>query len=168
MFRVGGPDDQGFIHNSWLKSHYDVGSNIKAIGRGTYADHHRDVITKCLSRSQILIACDPEVESLILGWIVFEAIGAQVCIHYLYVRGSQRRFGIGRRLYEASRAIAHDDDLPVLITHLTPNWQHIDRKAVFNPYMIEESSHAKAIQRAVRELGTVRRDDEKLFRSAGV
>lgn len=154
VLRAAADGDMAFIYSSWLKAHYDIGSNVKAIDRRTFESHHRTIIEKLLGRSQILIASDPEVSDLIYGWIVFEPIGAQVCIHYSYVRGSQRRFGIGRRLYEAAKALGrHDDDLPVLTSHYSPNWNWIDRRSTYNPYASDESHHPMIVGLAILKLG---------------
>lgn len=153
VLRAGTGEDEAFIYNSWLRAHFDIGANVKAIDRKTFEAHHRDVIRRLLERGQILVASDPEMPSLIYGWMVFESIGAQLCVHYCYVRGSQRRFGIGRRLYEAGKAITqHDEDLPVLLTHYSPNWNYIDRGAVLNPYAADESHHPMIISLAVLKL----------------
>lgn len=154
ILRAGTPDDESFIYSSWLKAHFDMGANIKAIDRRTFESHHRDVIKRLLGRGQILVAGDPEMPGLIYGWTVFEPIGAQLCLHYCYVRGSQRRFGIGRRLYEAAKAITnHDEDLDVIVSHYTPSWPYIDRGAVYIPYAHDEAHHPMIISMAVLKLG---------------
>ena len=145
-----------FIYDTWLNSFFDVGANLRSLRRIDFKTHHRDVIQKCLSRGQTLVACDPEMSELIRGYICFERIGAQICVHYCYVRGSQRKLGIGRRLYHAVRAIAHDDDLPVIISHITPHWNYIDADSVYIPYAQEDFYHAKIISGAVRQLSFMR------------
>lgn len=157
ILRASEGDDESFIYSSWLKAHFDIGANVKAIDRKTFETHHRTIIQELLRRGNVLIACDPEVPTLIYGWIAYELIGHQLCVHYCYVRGSQRRFGIGRRLYLAARALGHDEDLPVLISHYSPNWNHIDKSAVHNPYAHDESHHPMIISLAVLKLGGAQR-----------
>lgn len=47
-----------------------------------------------LERSQCLVACDPEDASVIYGFAVFEP----EALHFVYVKGAFRGFGIGKAL----------------------------------------------------------------------
>lgn len=146
--------DEAFIFGSFLKTHYQMGTNIRGMRRRTFEKHHRKILDMLMHRGQMIVACDPGMPEIIYGWILFERIGVQLCIHYCYVRGSQRRFGIGSRLYEASRAVSlHDEDLPVLLSHLSPKWRFIDSTCLYNPYAMDESHHNLIVSEAVRSLG---------------
>jgi len=66
------------------------------------------VIDAILDRADALVAYDPDEPSVILGWIVFEAL----TVHYVYVRGPDtesgvtfRRSGIGSHLLKAAVGI---------------------------------------------------------------
>lgn len=146
--------DKAFIFGTFSKTHYQMGSNIRGVKRRTFAKHHRIILDGLIERAQMIIACDPEMPEIIYGWNLFERIGAQLCVHYCYVRGSQRRFGIGSRLYQASKAITgHDDDLNTIVSHISPKWRFIDSCSLYNPYALDEYHHNLIVSEAVRQLG---------------
>ncbi len=126
--REANPNDIPFIYATWLKSyHYD--SWTKSIAKSIYFDNYKLVIDRLLEASQVLIACHPTDENVILGYLVAEP----EIIHYCFVKEAFRRFGIAKDLVRASEApetaiISHRTQmaLPILRT----------KDFIFNPFIL--------------------------------
>jgi hypothetical protein len=88
------PDDLGFIFSTWLK-HYKQHSHLTrdVTNKVFFVRYHR-IIERLLARSLTVVAHPDGKPSVILGYSVMEP----PIIHWVYVKGPWRRFGIGRLL----------------------------------------------------------------------
>lgn len=121
--------DIPFIYQTWLNSfRYDSWS--KATAKSVFFDHYKLVIDEILSNSKTLIACLPEDEDIILGYLVYES---QI-IHYIFVKNDFRKYGI------AANLVNHSMDLeqPITITHRTKTALPIlnNKNWIFNPFKL--------------------------------
>lgn len=94
-FKIRDPkgDDLAFVLNSWLKSARSVGP-AKLMTNETYYGGFRDECVRKLDDGYVLVACNPEDEDQIYGWIA----ASNGVIHYLYVKLPFRNYGIGKAL----------------------------------------------------------------------
>lgn len=112
------PSDYNFILSSWLRS-YRNSRFGKGFTNDVYYRSQTDVILGLLSTATTLVACLPDDEERIVGYIVsqMEPMGEHFWVHYCYVRHTYRRFGIARQLAKA--ATGHESD-NLRVTHWMP------------------------------------------------
>ncbi len=125
------PKDESFIYNSWLKSHRSS-PECKFLDNDTYYNNHKLIIQKILSRegTNIILACNPEDEDQIYGWLVEETYqlpssSSTRVIHYIYVKYNFRRMGIGRMLFEKNPTPPME---PIPCTHQSHLWSVLKSK----------------------------------------
>lgn len=143
-FRPGEPGDRAFICSSWLRGHHREGDWPRRLGihrcaqagygtvedgRGCscckfshrrYFDEHGLVVERLLERAQVLVACNPERTTQIIGYIVF---GPGV-LHWVFVKEPfryDRNQDINPRLGSAllERALRWPTPAPVSCSHWT-------------------------------------------------
>jgi hypothetical protein len=113
------PADEGdvaFLSSTWKQSFWRESTWANRIRWSVFEPGHAKVIQRLLARSLAIVACDPERETEIAGYLVYEP-GA---IHYAYVKPAFRRAGVLRALLAASGLPADLD--AVAITHGTRTW----------------------------------------------
>ncbi len=126
--RKANPDDISFIYATWLKSyHYD--SWTRSIAKSVYFDNYKLVIDRLLNQSEVLVACHPTDENVILGYCVFEPN----LIHYMFIKEAFRRFGIATDLIKKAGVKES-----ATITHKTQMAIPILRRKdfIFNPFIL--------------------------------
>lgn len=130
--RAGLEDDRDFILATWLRGYRHGSSFARRIRDGIFYRHHHPIATALLSRSNVLVAHDPEAPAVIYGYLVWEP-GA---VHWSYVKEDFRRYGIATALLYASSLPKNLKGIE--ITHGSDSWwAHVQRKypeAVYNPY----------------------------------
>lgn len=141
IYREAVLDDEGFIYNSWLKSHRTGAAWARDVPPQVYFAGHKKVVASLLAESEIVVACNPESPAQIFGYAVYQASSAGVLVlHYLYVKHPYRKLGIATALYrQVERLAGHDLDLPAIATHVTGVWSDVlkDRwHMIYNPYVI--------------------------------
>jgi GNAT superfamily N-acetyltransferase len=84
-----------------------------------------------LERSQAFMACNPENEDQLFGYIIYRFKGDLPIVSYLYVKQAFRRFGIGRILLDSVSPTAK------MITHIMPKYEQWlkNQSCVFNPFL---------------------------------
>lgn len=87
--------DAAFILDSWLKSYRTALDHVPG---PIYWRFQRETVERLLSRSEVLVACNPESPEQVFGYAVAESRGPVRVIHYLYVKHPFRGMGIGRSL----------------------------------------------------------------------
>ncbi len=96
--------DQAFVYGTWLQGHFEKSLWAKGMEWELYKNHHRAHIEAALARGRTLVACTPEDENQILGYLCYEKgpFGFQVgsVLHYAFTKGPFRRFGVFTRLME--------------------------------------------------------------------
>ena len=119
-----------FVFSTWLKNFRD--SAHPHLARPDYfAGEHR-LIELLVSRgAAVLLACDCDDATQLLGWICHEVN----TVHYLYVKQVFRKLGIGRKLLSQAGI-----KQPFRVTHWTPSVSMLRHKAafVFDPYLLIE------------------------------
>ena len=90
--------DIAFVFNSWLKSYRSTGTLCKKVVNTVYYENHHKILQKIMQRATCIVACDPEDPGKIYGYIVGEYISNVFVLHYVYVKHTFRKFGIGTYL----------------------------------------------------------------------
>jgi hypothetical protein len=88
------PSDMPFILSSWLRSY----RKASPVSGPVYYVGQEAVIRRLLVRSSIVLACNPEDPSTVLGYVVFERVPSGGLVHYVYVKELVRRCGLAARL----------------------------------------------------------------------
>lgn len=136
--RAAQVDDLPFIYNSWLKSHREASPWAKIIPSTLYYNHHKQLITKILERSDVIVCCNPQDTSQIFGYAAFSQ-GKIATIHYIYVKHPYRKLGIAKIMFDIIM-VNHDQTFPAVATHATGVWLDVLKdkwKMVYNPYLLE-------------------------------
>jgi GNAT superfamily N-acetyltransferase len=129
--------DENFIRNSWLKRFREAIS-ARLVTDKVYFGVQHDVITKILAQSGLkaYAAVDPKDEDHIYGYIVAEERAGldALLLHWVYVKGPFRRFGVARKLLQEVNPEAKS----VHFTHKTHLVKFLDKKDewTFNPVYI--------------------------------
>jgi GNAT superfamily N-acetyltransferase len=129
--RPGGPDDLPFVFATWLRSYKRSSSFARRVPNDVFYKFHHQAIERILVRTsaQLRIAHAPDAPGVILGYAVTEP----GVVHFVYVKGDFRRFGIGSAL------LAHVDVNACVFTHWTEGWDLLLKRwpqAQYNPYLI--------------------------------
>ena len=89
--------DAEFVASSWIKSNKSSPLSYH-YPDAIYEIYTRDIILKLLKNGKITIACLPEDESCILGWMCWTELDNKKIIHYIYVKFANRNHQIARKL----------------------------------------------------------------------
>ena len=114
--------DEGFVYNSWLRS---FRKSMEMDAKTYYFFQHRK-IEKLLRDSRVLMAVHEDDPDQIFGWVCFAPFDEDYVVHYLYVKATFRKLGIGGRLMEALPEITW-------YTHKTYGSDFFD--VDYNPYV---------------------------------
>lgn len=136
-------DDRNFILSTWLKS-FRNSHFACMIPNDIYFKAHKALIMATLQESGVVVAVNPEDESQIFGYGVYTPNGGATLCHYIYVKESYRRLGIGTTLFRAMLADSdHSPDVPAIATHSTRALKDYGLREkweiVYNPYMLGAS-----------------------------
>lgn len=132
--RPAEPNDANFIINSWLKRYRDAVSKKLVTDKVFYATQH-DIIYKILQRPELYatVACSKDDENHIYGYCISEdltkLVPDLVILHWCYVKGPVRRFGIAKALIADAvkeHKLVHFTHKTHLIEFLNPlkTWVH--------------------------------------------
>lgn len=119
-------EDIRLIHSSWHTSYW-ANHAKKRIDREVYKSFQDSRINYLLTFCPVLVAYFEEVPDEILGWACY----SRDTLHYIYVRGSYRRRGIGSGLVPSGlKYYTHATDTVggKFMAH---------HNLVFNPYRLE-------------------------------
>lgn len=121
--------DVPLILNSWLKSARDVGDRA-VMSNDVYFTGYRLECLEKVTDGQVTIACDPEDDDRIFGWLCWQP----GTIHYVYVKRDYRRWGIARQMIKA--ALPEFGKEPTVTTTLGRFHNEWRRKygVEYNPY----------------------------------
>lgn len=140
-FRPYETEDAKFILHSWMKS-------MRGQYRDSRDDHYYDGMqARILSLSKrestkVVVACDRERQHFIYGWCVAEDIphGQDFLVaHYIFVKNTYRRQGIGTALLEAH---GWAPGMAIQITHWNYCLKDIKRvvKLHYNPWRLDDQA----------------------------
>lgn len=85
-------EDGTFIHNSWLESSWYRNKRVPNAKRLM-----SNRIVKVMEHSKILVACDPEDDEIIYGYVLYE----DDAVHWVYVKYLFRKQGLATLLLSA-------------------------------------------------------------------
>ena len=124
--------DLPMIYSSWMKSNRKNGMAADVLNE-VYYDEHRKIIEGCFDRGEILIACDSENESVILGYL---AASKEPVLHYVYVKQMFRKLKIASTLIQ--HVFPDFGKQLTVCTHVPRNVQTamIKFKLCYNPYLL--------------------------------
>lgn len=124
-------EDQACIAWAWLHS-YRASSWARLMHPNTYGRTQRVIIETLLSYAQddkyptqLLVACSPEDEHQIYGWLCGETQARRVLLHYVWVKSPYRRQGVASLL--ASQLVG--GEAPVVVSHSSDQAVRIVRGA---------------------------------------
>lgn len=132
--------DVGFIFNSWLKS-FRESPTVRRVPNSVYYENHHSLIDTILasSRSQLLVACNPEDANEIYGYVVAEYFEERTVVHWVYCKQKFRQKGVARQLMGKILEGA-EEGLPIFYTHYTKAVdREIHNKAgaiIYDPYIL--------------------------------
>jgi GNAT superfamily N-acetyltransferase len=98
IIRERASTDDAFIYTSFLKGlRYGSSEWLSKMPEGMFYNQFNKYLKNLIERPQITIkiACLPDDPDVILGYIVYES----GCIHWIFVKDSFRRMGIGKMLF---------------------------------------------------------------------
>lgn len=131
-FRRARLEDGNFVFSSWLKS-YRGSDFAKHMTNDVYYGHHKSIVAALIAKSIILVACNPEDENQVFGYIVFEHERGCL-VHWLYVKYTYRKLGVANALI---------GQLPngsggITLTHIGRSFQELKAKynLEYNPYLL--------------------------------
>lgn len=100
LLRPPAASEAPFIYRNWLDSYFPE-QRARVKKTVYYAGHHA-LIERLLARSRCLVACNVDDPDQLYGFAVGESFGAPMssvfALHYVYVKQTFRRMGIGGRL----------------------------------------------------------------------
>ena len=98
--RVYRPSDRKFILASWFSSHHHEVEN-RFTDFNTYKIMANVFFRHMLATNGVIIACNPEDEDQIYGWVCGAYYGNDdLVLHWIYVKHAYRMAGVGRLLVE--------------------------------------------------------------------
>ncbi len=123
-FRPYLPTDIPFIHSSWGASYFEGVRGHKQLNEVEFHSHHRPIREKALNNPNCaaIVCCSKNDPDHIIGWILVEKPNESpyIVLHYLYIKNTFQREGIGKELLKAALPIR-----PVLYTHATDKSKRI-------------------------------------------
>lgn len=139
--------DAPFIFNAWLKS-FRNSPLARTLNNTTYFSEHHKVIEKILKNSDTIIACNNNDPNQIFGFISASKVEGIFCLHYIYVKHTFRKLGIGSQLLNV---FEHDPTTASIYTHHTKTAEKLAPKfsmmhhpyVLFNNYKLEKISEEK-------------------------
>jgi GNAT superfamily N-acetyltransferase len=95
--------DRAHVDTTWRRSYSDPWSDFAGIphvpGSGLYKRIQGRAIELAMASGQTLIACAPDLDDQILGWVCARPPHV---LHYVFVKEDFRGRGLGRALFEAA------------------------------------------------------------------
>ncbi len=113
------PTDESIIYATWLNSLYCV-EPFRRLPKDYFMAAHHALIQSLLTRSQVLIACDPNDPDQIYGYCVC-SLGDGV-LHWIFTKKDFRRFKVAQRLRDKL------GDREITCTQQTPAMKAIAEK----------------------------------------
>lgn len=133
LLRPANAEDVGFIFNSWLKS-FRNSEYASEIPNEIYFSEHHKLIERLLQKYEVIVAANPEDPSQIYGFICAGLTDGVFTLHYVYVKHTFRRMGIGAALLNA---FEHDPEFAAIYTHKSRSAKHLAKKYnfIYHPYV---------------------------------
>lgn len=113
------PTDVSIVYATWLHSLYSL-EPYKRLPKDYFMAAQQALIQSLLTRSQVLIACDPNDLDQIYGYSVVKL--ANSTLHWIFTKKLFRNMHVGTRLIE------HMGDNEIACTQYTPAMRAIAEK----------------------------------------
>lgn len=132
-------EDISFIFNSWLKSYREKGTACRNVEQKIYYENQHRLIERLLEKiapeGGVRVACNVNDPTQLFGFICAERVEGVFVIHYIYVKHSMRRFGIGSALLNS---FDHDPSVASAATHQTSASYRLEPKyrVIYHPYLL--------------------------------
>lgn len=126
--------DIPLVMDSWMET-YRSAPDVRLVPNEVYFPTQRRVIRALMARCRLAVACDPNDEDQVYGWVAWEERERDVVIHYTYTKGIFRRMGVARRLWQVANPSGKD----VVATHLGPSsWElkQAGKRFWFRPFLL--------------------------------
>ena len=112
-FRPMTETDRNYVLSTWLRSYaetYEARLFFDGPTRGQFFDVYQPVVKGLLDRGTVTVACLPENEDVVVGWICTEG----ETVLYLVVKPKFRGVGV------AGKLLAGMEALPLSYSNITP------------------------------------------------
>lgn len=86
--------DLGFLISSWSESWHRGSPDMRLVRFAAYKNPMRRRVLMLVERSTVVVACDPEDNSHILGWACVEKRAGAAVVHYVYTVQTRREHGL--------------------------------------------------------------------------
>lgn len=131
----GDDNDTPLVFASWMRQIRKL-PPFTSFGRDEF-QRHRGVVDRIVERCPPLLACDVSAPGVVYGFACAEMRGDLQILHFVYVRNTFRRLGIGERLVRHTLPRLKNE--PVFLTHPGKAVPHLRDKwrLCFNPYLVE-------------------------------
>ncbi len=119
------PEDINFLLSTFLKGLYYGSKFWGLVDQEAFFQNYEPFVKQLMLRSDVKIACLEEDKDVILGY----SISRSNVLHFLFVKKSYRKLGIGKLLYPAGIDT---------VSHITDQGDSMRRKLnlKFNPFLI--------------------------------
>lgn len=135
-FRAAVPDDEAIVFNAWLLAHRKHGDWPPRLSSQRYFAEHKATIAQLIARSRMLVACNEQRPTQVLGFICWEG----ATLHWLFVKQPFRRHGIARELLKLARL---NDEPSIRCSHWTQRAEQLRAKGErwrYDPFALEVRS----------------------------
>lgn len=142
--RKASESDINFIFSSWLKSLRNSSYSFGVPNAVFFSEHHK-VLERLLKTCEVNVACSESDVSDIYGYICSEKVDGLTVIHFVYVKHTYRRLGIGNMLLNS---INHNSKAAALYTHMTKQGRLLEAKfnLVYSPYIALTPDYRKNVE----------------------
>lgn len=124
-------DDEHFIYNSWLRS---AQQDHPEMHKDKFFSSYKDHVTEMMQRNDIIVACDPDDDMFIHGYMVFKKVEDELIIHWAYVKNPFRKLGVFRSMIRSVFPKVYEE--PIFITYKNDKRQKMYESLlmVFTPH----------------------------------
>jgi hypothetical protein len=135
--------DVPFIYSSWLKS-FRNSPLTRPMSNEIYYEEQHSLITDIMETSTTIIISDSEDPDHILGYICASRNDGVLTVHYVYVKHTYRRMGLGKLMLNAFECSPKDD---IFYTHSVGPSKLLAAKfnLTYNPYILVANACKAAI-----------------------
>lgn len=133
LIRPANANDVGFIFNAWLKSYRNAHFSNDIANEIYFAEHHK-LIERLLRSYDVIVAASQEDPNQIYGFICAGLTDGIFTLHYVYVKHTFRRMGIGQALLNS---FEHNPEYVSVYTHRNKSAKHLAEKYnfIYHPYI---------------------------------
>lgn len=129
------PDDLQYLYNTWVRSQR-YNRPFDKLEKCWYNAAATTLISRILSASKMLVACNISNQAQIFGYVIFD--DERRCLHWIYVKKSFREASVATRLMEQAFG---DFNKQIAYTVRTTAIPHYEERwnLAFKPHMIVEN-----------------------------